>query len=138
MLAAQFVWGSIPTWALFLLALVVAWRVTKGGAGSAVSELSKANEVLTTRVHDLGSEVRDLRVENAALRERTDVTLAIAPAAQRIIDETRAVATEHERAAIERHELQLAAARSQLTVLGMIAERLGPDNGNGHNKAAAA
>jgi hypothetical protein len=132
-IAAQFVYGSIPTWALFFLALVVAWRVTRGGAGSAVSELSKANEVLTQRVHDLGAEVRDLKVENERLKARTDVSLVIAPEAQRIIDETRSTLADHERTSTERHELQLAAARQQLTVLGMIADRLGPDNGNGHD-----
>jgi biopolymer transport protein ExbB/TolQ len=125
--AAQFVWGSIPTWALFVLALVVAWRVTKGGAGSAVSELSKANEVLTQRVHDLGAEVRDLKIENAELKARTDVTLAIEPAVQLVIDSTRAALADHEARAIERHQSQLASGDKQLTVLGMIADRLGAE-----------
>jgi biopolymer transport protein ExbB/TolQ len=136
-IAAQFVYGSIPTWALFFLALVVAWRVTRGGAGSAVSELSKANEVLTQRVHDLGAEVRDLKVENERLKARTDVSLVIAPEAQRIIDETRAALSEHERTAIERHQQQLSSGEKQLVVLDLIAGRLGPDpNGDGERKAA--
>lgn len=143
LMAAGFVWGSIPTWALFVLMLVVAWRVSRGGGGSAVSELSKANEVLTKRVHELGAEVRDLRIENATLRERTDVTLAIEPAVSRIVDaidehETRALDAldQHEGRAIERHQAQLAASDRQLTVLAMIADRLGPDNGDGERKAA--
>lgn len=41
--------GSIPTWALLIMGLFVAWRVTKGGGGSAVSELSVANQVLEDR-----------------------------------------------------------------------------------------
>jgi S-methylmethionine-dependent homocysteine/selenocysteine methylase len=136
-IAAQFVYGSIPTWALFFLALVVAWRVTRGGAGSAVSELSKANEVLTQRVHDLGAEVRDLKVENERLKARTDVSLVIAPEAQRIIDETRAALAEHERTATEWHQQQLASGAKQLIVLDLIAGRLGPDpNGDGERKAA--
>lgn len=125
--AASIVWGSIPTWALFVLALVVAWRVTKGGAGSAVSELSKANEVLTQRVHDLGGEVRDLKIENAELKARTDVSLAIQPAVQSVIDATRSALAEHEDRAIERHQQQLASGSQQLTVLGMIADRLGAE-----------
>jgi hypothetical protein len=133
--AAQFVWGSIPTWALFVLALVVAWRVTKGGAGSAVSELSKANEVLTNRVHELGAEVRDLKVENAELKARTDLSLVIEPVTQKIIDATRSAMLDHERAAIERHQVQLDAAGKQLVVLDMIAARLGPDT-NGERRAA--
>jgi hypothetical protein len=143
-LAAQFVYGSIPTWALFILALVVAWRVTRGGAGSAVSELSKANEVLTKRVHELGAEVRDLRIENADLKARTDVSLAIEPAVARIVDaigthETRALEAldAHESRAIERHQTQLDQGTQQIVILGMIADRLGADpNGDGERRAA--
>lgn len=89
----------------FVLTLAVSWRVSKGGGGSAVTELSKANEVLTHRVKELGDEVRDLRIENAKLKARTDY---------------QAVISEHEKRAQARHE-------AQLHVLELIASRLGPD-----------
>lgn len=101
--------GTLPNWLLVVLAVAVAWRLSRGGGGSAVSELSKANEVLTKRVQELGSEVRDLRAENAELRGRTDVALAI--------DHW---GSEHERRAQERH-------LATLHVLDMIARHLGEE-----------
>lgn len=78
--------GSLPTWLLLAMAVTVAWRVTKGGGGSAVSELSKANEVLEKRLHEIGAEVRDLRIEKARLEARTDfegaLTRALGPLAE--------------------------------------------------------
>lgn len=124
--AASIVWGSVPTWALFALGIFAAWRLSRGGAGSAVSELSKANEVLTNRNHDLGAEIRDAKIEVAALKERTDITLALEPAVSRIIERL----SEHESRAIERHEAVLRESSKQLTVLSMIADRLGSDSGS--------
>lgn len=97
--------GSLPTWALLALAIAAAWRLSRGGGGSAVSELSKANEVLTHRVQELGGEVRDLKVENERLRQRTDFAAVIAT---------------HEERAQQRHD-------SQLRILSLMAERLGAD-----------
>lgn len=105
-LLGQTIWlHELPSWGLFVLALAVAWRLTRGGGGSAVSELSKANEVLTRRVQELGGEVRDLRVENERLRSRTDFAAVIAT---------------HEEHAQQRHD-------SQLRILALMAERLGAD-----------
>lgn len=100
----------------FVMATGVAWRIAQGGGSSAVTELSEANRVLTQRLHDLrdeyqkkidelGAQVRDLRVENAELRSRTDY---------------QAVINEHEKRAAERHA-------ATLKVLELIASRLGPD-----------
>lgn len=106
MLAAHSTWvGSIPSWALLALAIGVAWRLSRGGGGSAVQELSKANEVLTRRVKELGDEVRDLTILNEQLRARTDFA---------------AVIQSHEERAQQRHD-------SQLHILGLIAARIGPD-----------
>lgn len=85
--------------------LFVAWRISRGGAGAAVQELSEANRVLERRVHELGGEVRDLRIENASLKQRTDFA---------------AVMADHERKAEHRSE-------AMLGVLNLIAARLGPD-----------
>lgn len=71
-------------WLPFVLAAGFAWRLSRGGGGSAVSELSKANEVLTRRVQELGDEVRDLRVENASLKSRTDYQASIGPLVDQI------------------------------------------------------
>lgn len=88
-----------------------------------MSELSAANSVLERSLRDerdkLGSEIRDLRVENGELRGRTDVAIALMP----VIEWT----TVHEKRAAERHE-------ATIVVLDLIAQRLGPEpnGGNGH------
>jgi len=92
--------GTIPTWLLVLITLAVMWRVTRGGGGSAVSELSKANEILDKKNHDLGAEVRDLRIENEGLKARTDFAVALAEGLKPVIDWTAL----HEQRALERHE----------------------------------
>lgn len=113
---ASFTSGDAAQWAAVAVALLFAWRVTRGGGGSAVQELSEANKVLTARKDELGAQVRDLLVENRALRERTDFG---------------AVMDGHERRAQERHE-------ATLKVLDLIAARLGPGDGPpvAHAKAA--
>lgn len=127
LLAASTVLGTLPTWILVVLALTVAWRVTRGGGGSAVSELSKANEVLTNAVHEerekreaLGAEVRDLRAENAALGERTDFAKALAGQAATSEGHILTTIAAHETRAIERH--------AQLVViLELVAKKLGKE-----------
>lgn len=104
--------SSVPTWALFALAMLAAWRVSRGGGGSAVSELAKANEVLTVRVHELGDEVRDLRVENAELKGRTDFALALAPILK--------WSGQHEERAQSRHE-------QTMIIMQLIAKHLGAE-----------
>jgi hypothetical protein len=127
--------GTLPTWILVIMAVIVAYRVTKGGAGSAVSELSKANEVLTRAVHEerekreaLGGEVRDLGKENALLKGRTDFASSLAAALGPLSEWTAG----HEARAQERHEAQMAAATKNteavLLVLERIGERFGPDD----------
>lgn len=100
---------DLPSWILLAVALLVAWRVTRGGGGSAVTELSAANGVLEKRVHELETQVSELRHENLALAARTDFTQALSPLL---------VATEtHEARAVER-------STRILSVLDTIAERL--------------
>lgn len=97
--------GTLAQWLIVAVAVFVAWRITRGGGGSAVQELTAANKVLEGRVHDLGAEVRDLKIANERLRQRTDFE---------------AVLSAHERRAQERHT-------ATLGVLELIATRLGPD-----------
>src|SRR5581483_5079828 len=96
------------------------YRLSRGGGGSAVNELAKANEVLTTRLREerhakeqLGGEVRDLRVELGELRGRTDFAAALAAALAPLLEWTGG----HETRAQERHEAVMGATRQQLVVL---------------------
>lgn len=117
---ATTVWGTLPTWILVGIAILASWRLSKGGAGSAVSELDKSNQVLTRSLADtrekLGNEIRDLRIENGELRGRTDVAIALAPVLEWTIS--------HETRAQERHS-------SMIVVLDLIAARLGPEPNGG-------
>lgn len=116
-------WGTVPTWALFALAIAVAYRISRGGGGSAVSELSKANEVLDKRhVADV-EKLHGKDVEIAALLAQKDVALVIEPVAERIVGEL----AKHEQRAIERHEKIMRNGDAQLDVLQLVADRLGPD-----------
>ena len=104
MLAAT-IWGTLPTWLILAVGLIAAWRISKGGAGAAVSELSAANKVLE-------ASLRDARRELSELRGRTDVAIALGP----VLEWTSA----HEQRAQERHV-------GMMFVLDLIAQRLGPD-----------
>lgn len=114
--AAATVFGTLPNWILVALALIVAWRVSRGGGGAAVSELSESNKVLERKLQEvrdtMGGEIRDLRIENGELRGRTDVAVAIGPVLEWTL--------KHELRAQERHD-------ATLRVLDLIAARLGPD-----------
>lgn len=114
---------DVPTYLIAIGALAAAWRISRGGGAGAVSELSRANEVLEKALRDervareqLGGEVRDLRIENSSLREKTNFAGALTAALQPLVEWTH----EHEKRDQERYE-------SQLKVMGLIAERLGPD-----------
>lgn len=108
--------GDLAQWAGVAVVLLVCWRITRGGGGSAVQELSEANRVLTKAKEELGGQVRDLLIENTSLRHRTDYA---------------AVMERHERQAQERHV-------ATLKVLDLIAKRLGPDPNGEHADARAA
>lgn len=120
MLQASSVWGNLPTWVLVAMALATAWKLGGRGGGVATSELERQRDVLAEslkaerddhqRTRDnMGAEIRDLRVEVANLRGRTDVALAI-----------NAWGEQHEQRAAERHA-------GLLNVLELIARRLGAD-----------
>jgi hypothetical protein len=141
-IAASNILGTLPGWLTLAALLFGLWTLSRGGAGSAVSELSQANKVLEKRLHDerrekegLGGEVRDLRTELAELRGRTDFAAALAAALAPLLEWTAG----HEARAQERHEAVMGANQKQLVVLELVAERLGPEpNGTGHEQQAAA
>ena len=105
-------WGSLPAWLTAAAVAALAYVLVRGGAGQAVEGLQATNRELQRQITELKGKVDDLTAENAELRGRTDVALAIAPAV----------------VAVKEHELQ-AARRSErvLTVLDLIAKRLGKD-----------
>lgn len=84
--------GSLPTWALLLLAVVAAWRISRGGGGSAVTELTAANKVLEERDQKRETAMQAQAKQIAALESKTDVVLAVTP-----------LIADHERHAQERH-----------------------------------
>lgn len=118
MLVAVDALGTIPGWLTLIVLLGSGLYVLRHGGSTAIETLSKANDVLTKRVQDMGGEVRDLKAENAKLTGRTDVVLALGP----VLEWT----AKHEERAQERH-------LAMLRLLDLIAERLGPDH---HTNAA--
>lgn len=85
--------GSLPTWILVGIGVIFAWRITKGGGGSAVSELTAANAVLTHALNEQRQVTDQQAKEIAALQGKTDVVLAITPLMQ-----------SHEQKAQDRHD----------------------------------
>lgn len=104
--------GTLPAWLTFLGVLAAAYVIWRGGGGTALTTLQTANRILERRVHELEKEQAALRTENAELRGRTDMALAIQP--------FMAWAESHETHAADRHE-------RTLVVLDLIAARIGPE-----------
>ena len=101
--------GSAPTWILVGMALVAAWRLTRGGAGSAVSELSESNKVLKAALDEERGKGVVLLARTVALEHKTDVSLVLEPFVK--------WATDHEAADLERHEVTVAS-------FGVVVDRL--------------
>lgn len=99
-------------WITAALALGAVLFARRYGGGAALEEMERANRILTHRVDELTADNRRLGDELTALKAKTDVTLALVPVIK----------------ALEMHE-ERAAERSTktLTVLDLIAGRLGPD-----------
>jgi len=111
--------GTLPAWITVALLLSAALIFFRGGGGTAIQSLQIANEVLEKRVQQLTEQSTQLENTNkrqaaeiAELRARTDVTAALSPVIS----------------AVQLHEQQAAKrAEKTLTVLDLIAKRLGPD-----------
>lgn len=88
--------GSIPTWLLLFIAVVAAWRVTRGGAGSAVTELTASNKTLEEALNKARAVADEQAKQIAALQSKTDVVLAVTP-----------LLADHEKRAQERHDATL-------------------------------
>jgi hypothetical protein len=118
MTLAAFAVGTLGQYLTVVAIVGVAWLVYRGGGSAALGVLETANRVLEGRVHDLEAQSKVDQATIAALTAKTDLTLATAP-----------VLT-----AIQGHDLRAQErADKMLTVLDLIAKRLGPD-GNGHHE----
>jgi hypothetical protein len=111
--------SGLVGWLALIPLVAVGWVVWRGGGIAALSTLRTANEVLEKRNDSLEERVDELerlRAEDqstiAELRGRTDVSIALMPLASELAG--------HEAAAERRNE-------KILTVLNLIANRLGPD-----------
>lgn len=110
--------GTLPGWLTVIAVVTAAWIFYRGGGGTAVSGLSDTNRELERQIKVGEGKLSALERVNAELRAEKDVTVAIMP----VLETLRM----HEERAQERHE-------RMLVVLDLIAQRLGPDNGqNGH------
>lgn len=130
MIYTDFTTGTLPTWILLALGLFIAWRISKGGGGSAIQELAMANSVLEKRIHALGGEVRDLRIENEHLKTRTDFAQALAPVLEGIAISARASEARQESIMeAQAHHEQRAQDRQEgiLKILDLIASRIGEE-----------
>lgn len=104
--------AGAPEWLALAAAFGALLYARRFGGGTALGELERANRVLERRVHELEGDNRRLTGEVAVLQAQTNVALAIAPVLSAL--------TEHEAAAGKR-------ATAMLSVLDLIADRLGPD-----------
>ena len=109
------VWGTLPGWLAVVGVVALGLILLRGGAGTAVEGLQATNRELQRQIHELRDKVDTLTAENAELRGRTDVTLALAP--------FMVWAESHEKHA-ERRSVAI------LDVLEMIAKELGKENGS--------
>jgi ribosome-associated translation inhibitor RaiA len=109
--------GAISTWLAVVGVAVVAFLIWRGGGGAALGVLQTANDVLERRVNELEQQQKADQATIGELRARTDVTLALAPL----------------HAEIQGHDLRAQArAERMLTVLDLIAKRLGPEADHAH------
>lgn len=106
-------WGTIPNWATLIALLAFGLMLIRGGAGQAVEGLQATNRELQRQISVLQEKVHELTKENAELRGRTDVAIALTP----IIDWS----TQHETRAQDRHD-------KTMVVLDLIAQRLGKEH----------
>ena len=106
----------LPT---FLAAAVVIGMVLflrRYGGSTALAELERVNGVLDRRVHQLSRENQSLSGENMVLHAKTDLAAAFEPVSQQLHDQ---------------HAEAMRKADRSMALLGMIADRLGPEP-NGH------
>lgn len=103
---------ALPLWITIAFALGAAVYFQRHGGGVAVEELERANGVLERRIHDLEEQNSGQAAEIAALKTKTDISLAVVPVLE----------------ALRQHDDRAAARNDKtLAVLGLIADRIGPD-----------
>lgn len=105
-------WGTLSQIVLLVGVLALAWILFRGGVGTAVEGLQHTNQELQRQLTELKRKVDELTRENAELRGRTDIALAMQP----VLD----AMSHHERQAERR-------SAAMLDVLDLIATRLGKE-----------
>jgi hypothetical protein len=106
-------WTTVLPWMPIAILTLAVWYVGTHGGSTALSEMVRANEILERSLVTLRERVDTLERENAELKGRTDVAIAI----------ERSMAA-HEVRAQARHE-------ATAVILSLIAQRLGPDVNGG-------
>lgn len=104
--------ADATAWLAVAAVASVAWLIWRGGGGTALQALKLANEILEKRVHTLEGQAAIDQKMLAELRARTDITEAIQPLIEAVL--------QHEEAATARYE------KTGL-VLDTIASRLGAE-----------
>jgi len=104
--------GTLAQWLTVGAVVMAAYVLQRSGGGTAINSLETANRVLEKRVHDLEQKTHEDELVIEHLRASRDFNEALNP----IVD----MITKHEARAMERHD-------AILNVLGLIADRLGPD-----------
>lgn len=105
-------YGTLPNWLALIGIAALALILVRGGVGTAVEGLQATNRELQRQITELRAKVESLTKENAELRGRTDIALAMRP----VLD----ALTTHEREASKR-------SVAMLDVLDLIATRLGKE-----------
>lgn len=122
---------SIPEWAAVAVLLVIGVMVWRGAGGQALSILQEANRVLSDKLreetHELGA-ARERISELEKTRSLEPIVAAIGEQFRHYEEKTNDRLAEHEKRAQDR-------ADAHLAVLNLIADRLGPDDGE-HEVAA--
>jgi hypothetical protein len=117
MMSAAFAVGTLAQYLTVVAVIGVAFLVYRGGGSAALGILETANGILEKRVHDLEQQSRADQKKIGELEARTDVSLALVPVL----------------AEIQSHDLRVQQrADKMLTVLDLIAQRLGPDANGAH------
>jgi hypothetical protein len=92
--------GTVAGWVAVVGVFSVAWLQWRGGGSTAIQVLTATNEVLERRVHELTSQVNEQQRTIGELRARTDITLALQPLIDAVLEHERMSATRQEKTSL--------------------------------------
>ena len=108
------------SWATLLAGLGAFLYVRRHGGGRALEELELANKILERRLVEQAAELRQQAQVIGALEQRTNLEPMVSAVVSQFSD--------HERRAQERHTEHMRSQRGVLSVLELIADKLGPES----------